>query len=250
MKGIILAGGSGTRLGALTIACSKQLLPVYDKPVIYYPLHTLLLAGIRDILIISTPRDTPRIRDLLKDGVIWGDGIRLSYAVQPEPSGIAQALIIGEEFINRQPVCLILGDNLFFGRDVGPLLRKSVELINHRHGAQIFVQLVSDPRRFGVATFDYTGLATSIEEKPTNPRSKWAVTGLYMYDSTASIVAGGILPGPRGELEITDVNRHYMQRGCLHVTTLGPMCNWMDVGTPDALLAASLFVHQEGGGFP
>lgn len=250
MKGIILAGGSGTRLGALTVACSKQLLPVYDKPVIYYPLRTLLLGGIRDILIISTPRDTPRIRDLLGDGSAWGEGVRLSYAVQPEPGGIAQALIIGEQFMDRQPVCLILGDNLFFGKDMGPILKTAIRMMANNYGAHVFVQLVPDPSRYGVVTFDQRGLATSIEEKPVEPRSKWAVTGLYLYDHTASIVAAGLTPGPRGELEITDVNRFYMQRGRLYVTPLGLNCTWMDVGTPDALLAASTFVHRCGGDYP
>jgi glucose-1-phosphate thymidylyltransferase len=238
MKGIILAGGSGTRLLPLTRTVSKQLLPVYDKPVIYYPLSVLMLAGLRDILIISTPRDVPLIRELMGDGSQWG--INLSYAVQPEPKGIAQAFLIGADFVGNQPVALILGDNLFFGHNLGSLLVEAAKL--HR-GSQLFAHYVRDPERFGVVEFGPDNRAVSLEEKPKSPRSNWAVTGLYFYDADVVTITRGLKPSARGELEITDVNLVYMTRGLLTVTPLGRGIAWLDLGTHDSLLASSIFVQ-------
>jgi glucose-1-phosphate thymidylyltransferase len=238
MKGIILAGGSGTRLLPLTRAVSKQLLPVYDKPVIYYPLSVLMLTGIREFLVISTPRDVPLIRDLLGDGSQWG--ITLSYAVQPEPKGIAQAFLIGADFIGNQSVSLILGDNLFFGHSLGSLLTQSAALTQ---GAHLYAYYVRDPERFGVVEFDAQFRAVSLEEKPRVPRSNWAVTGLYFYDADVVPIARSLTPSARGELEITDVNLTYLARGQLTVTTLGRGVAWLDLGTHDSLLSSSLFVQ-------
>lgn len=238
MKGIILAGGSATRLYPLTRTISKQLLPVYDKPTIYYPLATLMLAGIRDILIISTPRDLPMIRGLLGDG---GElGLRLFYQEQPHPGGIAQAFIIGADFIGASSVCLILGDNIFYGNDLVSALDKSAEL---KEGAKLFAYHVHDPERYGVVEFDTEGRALSLQEKPKAPRSNWAVTGLYFFDHTVVEIARGLRPSARGELEITDVNREYLRRGKLSVARLGRGVAWLDSGTYDSLLAASQFVQ-------
>jgi glucose-1-phosphate thymidylyltransferase len=245
MKGIILAGGSGTRLYPLTKVCSKQLLPIYDKPVIYYPLSLLMLAGIRDVLVISTPHDLPRIQDLLGDGS-WL-GLSLSYREQPRPGGIAQAFLIGAEFIGGGPVCLVLGDNLFFGNDLAGLLEEAAGLTR---GARVFAYHVQDPERYGVVECNRDGRALSLEEKPKKPLSNWAVTGLYFYDAQVVEVTRGLSPSSRGELEITDVNREYLRRGELTVTRLGRGMAWLDVGTHDSLLAASLFVqtleHRQG----
>jgi glucose-1-phosphate thymidylyltransferase len=238
MKGILLAGGSGSRLYPLTRTISKQLLPVYDKPVIYYPLSVLMLAGIRDILIISTPRDLPLIEDLLGDGSQIG--LALSYKVQPTPGGIAQAFLIAADFIANEPVCLILGDNLFFGHDLAQVLVQSAKL---KEGARVFAYRVQDPERFGVVEFEAGGRALSIEEKPKKPRSNWAVTGLYFYDGRVVEIARDLQPSARGELEITDVNQQYLRRGQLAVTTLGRGVAWLDTGTHDALVASSLFVQ-------
>jgi glucose-1-phosphate thymidylyltransferase len=238
MKAILLAGGSGSRLYPLTRSVSKQLLPVYDKPVIYYPLSVLMLAGLRDILIISTPRDTPRIEELLGDGGQLG--LRLSYRVQPQPGGIAQAFLIGGDHIAGEPVCLILGDNIFFGHDLMPLLMDSAQLTD---GARVFAYQVQDPERFGVVEFDRSFRALSLEEKPKKPRSRWAVTGLYFYGPDVVEVARGLRPSARGELEITDVNRHYLRAGRLTVTPLGRGVAWLDAGTFDSLLSSSLFVQ-------
>ncbi len=238
MKGIILAGGSGTRLYPITIPTIKQLLPVYDKPMIYYPLATLMLAGVREFLIISTPKDLPRFKDLFGDGSQLG--LKFSYAEQDEPRGIAEALIIGEEFIGNENVWLILGDNLFFGHGLPELLKEAYE---ENEGATIFGYFVSDPERYGVIEFDKEGNVLSIEEKPKKPKSNYAVTGLYLYDSEAPEIAKSIKPSWRGELEITDVNNEYLRRGKLKVKLMGRGYAWLDTGTHDSLLDASDFVR-------
>jgi len=235
-KGIVLAGGAGSRLYPLTLVASKQLQPVYDKPMIYYPLATLMAAGIRDILLISTPHDIPRFQALLGDGSRWG--INLSYAVQPEPKGIAQAFLIGEQFINREPVCLVLGDNIFYGK---MHLDRMVE--EFKGGARVFGYYVHDPERYGVVEFDPAGRVLSIEEKPTVPKSNYAVPGLYLYDGTVVDITRGITPSPRGELEITDVNLAYLKRGELMVERLGRGIAWLDTGTHKSLLEASNFIE-------
>lgn len=242
MKGIILAGGAGTRLFPMTIVMSKQLMPVYDKPMIYYPLSVLMLAGVREVLIISTPRDVPSIKYLLGDGSRWG--IVISYAVQQRPGGIAQAYLIGADFVGNDPSVLILGDNIFYGHGITSLLRNSVDrLMKDEIGATVFAYHVNDPERYGVVDFDESMRALSIEEKPKSPKSNWAITGLYFYDSEVVDIARSLNPSDRGELEITDINKEYLARNRLSVEVMGRGYAWLDTGTPDSLIEAGEFVR-------